>query len=212
MLRQRKKKKDVGKNVKALPSSPGKEMYRSQRVGRHHIPSRADELVQADHIVLKRKKFLHYFKTTYETVQPGEAMEIITEQLSISTEGNSQVVDITEHVAAILARSNLMEGNVTVFVVGSTASITTTEFEPGLQQDIPDALDRIAPRTARYHHDNRWHDGNGHAHVRAALTGCSLTIPFVRGKLMLGTWQQLVLIDHDNRPRRRTVVVQLVGK
>ena len=139
-------------------------------------------------------------------------MEIATEQISISTRGNSEVLNITDSVLEILSKHKLKEGNVTVFVVGSTASITTTEFEPGLRKDIPEALERIAPQGIRYHHDDTWHDGNGHAHVRAALMGCSLTIPFVNGELMLGTWQQIVLVDHDNRPRQRTIVVQIIGR
>lgn len=138
-------------------------------------------------------------------------MEIVTEQFSVSSRGNSEIVDITERVSAILARRKLLEGIATVFVSGSTASITTTEFEPGLRRDIPEALQRIAPQGARYHHDDTWHDGNGHSHVRAALMGPSLTIPFSKGELLLGTWQQIVLIDHDNRPRNRSIFVQLMG-
>ncbi len=138
-------------------------------------------------------------------------MNIYTEEFRISTHGESEVLDITEQVSAFLSRHKLKEGSVTVFVVGSTASITTTEFEPGLRTDIPESLERIAPRNHHYQHDNTWHDGNGHSHVRAALMGCSLTIPFLNGALMLGTWQQIVLIDHDNRPRQRTIVVQLIG-
>lgn len=139
-------------------------------------------------------------------------MEIKTEQFAISTRGNSEVVNVTESVEELLAKSRLKEGTVTVFVVGSTASITTTEFEPGLQKDIPEMLNRIAPQGERYHHDDTWHDGNGHAHLRAALMGCSITIPFINGEMMLGTWQQIVLVDHDNRARRRTIVVQMIGK
>jgi secondary thiamine-phosphate synthase enzyme len=139
-------------------------------------------------------------------------MEILTERFTVSSQGNSEVVDITEQVAAILAQHKLREGIATVFVSGSTASITTTEFEPGLRRDIPEALQRIAPRGPRYHHDDTWHDGNGHSHVRAAFMGPSLTIPFSRGELLLGTWQQIVLIDHDNRPRDRMIFVQLIGK
>lgn len=139
-------------------------------------------------------------------------MEIITERFSKPTRGCSEVLDITGEVGELLKKHVLKEGNVTVFVVGSTASITTTEFEPGLRKDIPEMLDHIAPHAHRYHHDDTWHDGNGHSHVRAALMGCSLTIPFVSGRMMLGTWQQIVLIDHDNRPRERTIVVQLIGK
>jgi secondary thiamine-phosphate synthase enzyme len=138
-------------------------------------------------------------------------MEVITERLQFSTRGESEMIDITERVATVVKNSRLREGSAVVFVVGSTASVTTTEFEPGLRKDIPMALDRIAPRSARYHHDETWHDGNGHAHVRASLLGPSLTIPFSAGELLLGTWQQVVLIDFDNRPRDRTIVVQLMG-
>lgn len=139
-------------------------------------------------------------------------MEILTEYLSISTRGDSEILDITDKVSALIAKHKLSEGNVTVFVSGSTASITTTEFEPGLRQDIPEALNRIAPQGSRYRHDDTWHDGNGHSHVRAALMGPSLTIPFSKGEMLLGTWQQIVLIDFDNRPRNRKVVVQFIGK
>jgi secondary thiamine-phosphate synthase enzyme len=138
-------------------------------------------------------------------------MEIITSRILVSTRGNSEVRDITEDVAAVLSQSDLKEGLVTIFVTGSTASITTTEFEPGLKKDIPEALDRLAPHGSRYHHDDTWHDGNGFSHVRAAVMGPSLSVPFSRGELLLGTWQQIVLIDHDNRPRDREIVVQLMG-
>jgi secondary thiamine-phosphate synthase enzyme len=139
-------------------------------------------------------------------------MEIVTERFTVSSRGGSEVVDITEHVAAILAQHKFQEGLATVFVPGSTASVTTTEFEPGLSRDIPEALQRLAPQGARYHHDDTWHDGNGHSHVRAAIMSPSLTVPFSRGELLLGTWQQIVLIDHDNRPRDRNIIVQLIGK
>jgi secondary thiamine-phosphate synthase enzyme len=139
-------------------------------------------------------------------------MEIVTERFTVSSRGNSDVVDITDRVEDILAQCKLQEGLATVFVSGSTASITTTEFEPGLRRDIPEALQRLAPQGATYHHDETWHDGNGHSHVRAAVMGPSLTIPFSLGKLLLGTWQQIVLVDHDNRPRDRTIIVQLIGK
>lgn len=139
-------------------------------------------------------------------------MNIITRQFNISTHGDSEVIDITEQVRKLYGEAGLSEGQLTVFVIGSTASITTTEFEPGLRSDIPAMLERVAPRGIRYKHDDTWHDGNGHSHVRAALMGCSLTVPYADGKLLLGTWQQIVLIDHDNRPRQRTVVLQLIGK
>lgn len=138
-------------------------------------------------------------------------MEVITEHVSIATRGNSEVVDITEKVASCIANHALKEGNVTIFVAGSTASVTTTEFEPGLRKDIPEALQRIAPQGNRYHHDDTWHDGNGHSHVRAALMGPSLTVPFSKGEMLLGAWQQIVLIDFDNRPRDRKLIIQLIG-
>jgi secondary thiamine-phosphate synthase enzyme len=139
-------------------------------------------------------------------------MVIATELISISTRGESEVLDITGKVERILSSHRVSEGIVTVFAGGSTASITTTEFEPGLKIDIPEMLDRVAPRGHRYKHDDTWHDGNGHAHVRAAFLGPSLTVPFSKGKLLLGTWQQIVVIDHDNRPRQRKIIVQVMGR
>jgi secondary thiamine-phosphate synthase enzyme len=139
-------------------------------------------------------------------------MEIITEHIKVATSGNSEVVDITEQVDAAFKRNKFEEGQVTIFVVGSTASITTTEFEPGLRKDIPEMLDRIAPHEKRYHHDDTWGDGNGHAHLRASLVGPSLTVPFSDGRLLLGTWQQIVLIDSDNRSRHRDIVIQFIGE
>lgn len=138
-------------------------------------------------------------------------MEVKTERLAIQSRGGSEVVDITAKVASILKKHRFAEGLATIFVAGSTASVTTTEFEPGLRKDIPDTLQQLVPEGQRYHHDDTWHDGNGHSHVRAALMGPSLSIPFSNGELMLGTWQQIVLVDHDNRPRSREIVVQLIG-
>ncbi len=117
-------------------------------------------------------------------------MDIITESFSVSTRGDSELIDITERVSAVVTKHKLKEGNATVFVSGSTASVTTTEFEPGLRRDIPEAMNRIAPEGIRYHHDDTWHDGNGHSHVRAAVMGPSLTVPFSAGELLLGTWQK----------------------
>lgn len=139
-------------------------------------------------------------------------MNIITRSFTISARGNSEVLDITANVAAFLAEHGMHNGLATVFVAGSTAAITTTEFEPGLRKDIPEALNRLVPQSQRYHHDDTWHDGNGHSHVRAALMGPSLCVPFSDGELLLGTWQQIVLVDHDNRPRDRRIVVQLMGE
>lgn len=138
-------------------------------------------------------------------------MEIITEHLSVATRGNSDIVDITPQVSSFVAKNKLKEGNVTVFVSGSTASVTTTEYEPGLIKDIPAAMERLAPQSITYHHNETWHDGNGHSHVRASMMGPSLTVPFSKGELLLGTWQQIVLIDFDTRARKRKIVVQLMG-
>jgi secondary thiamine-phosphate synthase enzyme len=135
-----------------------------------------------------------------------------TEQLQVQTRGNSQVVDITEPVAALVAGCGISAGVATLFVVGSTAGLTTTEYEPGLAtHDLKAAFERIAPEDGRYEHENTWHDDNGHSHVRASLLGPSLSVPFVDGRLTLGTWQQIILIDFDTRARVRTVVCQIVG-
>lgn len=139
-------------------------------------------------------------------------MNIVTQSITIPTKGNSEVLDITGRVESVLKEHAIRNGLATVFVAGSTATITTTEFEPGLRKDIPETLDRLVPRVQRYHHDDTWHDGNGFSHVRAALMGPSISIPFADGKLLLGTWQQIVLVDHDNRPRDRRVVVQIMGE
>jgi len=139
-------------------------------------------------------------------------MEVVTEHIKVSTKGNSEVVDITEKVMSLLHQHKLKEGNTTIFVVGSTASITTTEYEPGLRKDIPEMFERIAPSGSRYHHDDTWGDGNGHAHVRASFLGPSIVVPFADGKLLLGTWQQIILIDFDTRARNRDIVVQFIGK
>jgi len=139
-------------------------------------------------------------------------MEIITERITVATRGNSDVVNLTDRIAAFIRAHRLQTGNVMIFVSGSTASVSTTEYEPGLIKDIPEAMDRIAPRSHRYHHDDTWHDGNGHAHVRATVLGPSLTVPFDGGELLLGTWQQIILLDFDTRPRSREVVIQAIGK
>jgi len=139
-------------------------------------------------------------------------MAIVTDTVQVSTRGDDEIVDLTAKVQAVLTRHGYREGQALMFVSGSTAALTTVEYEPGLLQDLPAAFERIAPRGIRYHHEEAWHDGNGHSHVRASLLGPSLTVPFQGGALLLGTWQQIVLIDFDNRPRRREVVVQLSGE
>jgi len=134
-----------------------------------------------------------------------------TEHITIDTTAGVQIIDITSEINKLLAKSDLQEGLATVFVPGSTATVTTIEYEPGLVADMTKALDRIAPRNGHYEHDQRWHDGNGHSHIRAAFLKPSVTIPFSNNTLMLGTWQQLMFIELDVRPRNRTIIVQFIG-
>jgi secondary thiamine-phosphate synthase enzyme len=138
-------------------------------------------------------------------------MKVISEKIRVSTKGHTDVIDITDSVSDLLEKHKLQTGSVTVFVSGSTAGVTTVEYEPGLVKDLPEAFEKIAPTGKSYHHDATWGDNNGYAHVRASLLGPSLTIPFNNGGLLLGTWQQIVLIDFDDRPRERVIVVQLIG-
>ncbi len=135
-----------------------------------------------------------------------------TAELSLQTHGHADAHDITEAVAREVGRSDLSDGIVTVFCPSSTSALTTIEFEDGALADLRRAFDEIAPPDRDYRHNLRWGDGNGHAHLRAALLGPSLTIPFSKGQLRLGTWQQVVYLDFDNRPRRRTLVVQMIGE
>ncbi|MEN6578546.1 MAG: secondary thiamine-phosphate synthase enzyme YjbQ [Phycisphaerales bacterium] len=138
---------------------------------------------------------------------------IRTEQLQVQTRGNSQVVNITDPVVAAVANSGVQAGVAILFVVGSTAGLTTTEYEPGLaNHDLKAAFERIAPEDGVYEHENTWHDDNGHSHVRASLLGPSLSVPFVDGRLTLGAWQQIILVDFDTRARTRMVVCQIVGE
>lgn len=133
--------------------------------------------------------------------------------LTVQTRGNTDVVDVTSAVGEVLSSAGISAGLACVFVVGSTAAITTTEAEPGLMtHDLKAFFDRIAPDDLPYRHEATWHDDNGHAHVRASSLGPSITVPIVGGRLTLGTWQQIVLIDFDTRPRQREVVVQIVGE
>jgi secondary thiamine-phosphate synthase enzyme len=137
---------------------------------------------------------------------------IVTEQLSFNTEGNGDIIDITGQVTFKVDGSGVKSGIVNLFVPGSTASLTTVEYEPGLVADLTELWQRLAPQDTTYQHDKRWGDGNGHAHVRASLLGASLVVPFTAGRLALGTWQQIVLVDFDNRPRSRQVVIQIMGE
>jgi secondary thiamine-phosphate synthase enzyme len=139
-------------------------------------------------------------------------MKILTERLTYNTKGSGDLLNITDGLAGILERSLLQMGNMTVFVSGSTAGVTTFEYEPGLIADIHEFYEKIAPSSERYHHDETWGDANGFSHVRATFTGPSLTIPFEKGRLLLGTWQQVVLAEFDNRPRKRQLLVQMIGE
>jgi secondary thiamine-phosphate synthase enzyme len=136
-----------------------------------------------------------------------------THKIKVQSEGNCHIIDITGDTAEAVAKSQITDGIVVVFNVGSTAAITTIEYEPGLvNYDIAAAFEKIAPQNGRYEHEETWHDDNGHAHVRATLLGPSLTVPIVNGQLTLGTWQQIVLVDFDTRPRTRTVICQVSGE
>jgi secondary thiamine-phosphate synthase enzyme len=135
-----------------------------------------------------------------------------TQRIQVPTQGNSQVINIDEQVKQIVAGSRIRDGLVCVFTVGSTAAVTTTEAEPGLlNHDLKAFYEKIVPEDAYYKHEETWHDDNGHAHVRASALGPSITVPLVDGRLTLGTWQQIVVLDFDTRPRRREIVIQILG-
>ncbi|HUT03837.1 MAG TPA: secondary thiamine-phosphate synthase enzyme YjbQ [bacterium] len=139
-------------------------------------------------------------------------MSVVLKEFQVSTKGFTDVIDITDHVRRAVSEDNMQDGIVTVSVAGSTAAVSTIEFESGAVQDLRDAIERMAPSDIPYEHDLRWHDGNGFAHVRAAMIGSSLSVPLHSGGLVLGTWQQIVLLDFDNRPRSRRVFVQITGE
>ncbi len=139
-------------------------------------------------------------------------MSVKTFEFTVSTKGGTDIIDITSQVQKIVAGSGMNEGSALVFVPGSTAGITTIEYEPGLLKDYPEFMEKIIPSNIRYHHDDTWHDGNGHSHVRAALQGASFTVPFTNSSLLLGTWQQIILVDFDNRRRNRRIIVQVNGE
>jgi secondary thiamine-phosphate synthase enzyme len=137
---------------------------------------------------------------------------VVTESISLSSRGNGDIIDITPQVEQQLVGAGVSSGTVTLFVAGSTAGVTTIEFEPGLIADFKEMWQRLLPQNITYAHDRAWGDGNGHSHVRASLLGASLVIPFNSKQLVLGTWQQIVLVDFDNRPRSRRVVMQVMGE
>ncbi|MGZ9226073.1 MAG: secondary thiamine-phosphate synthase enzyme YjbQ [Anaerolineales bacterium] len=139
-------------------------------------------------------------------------MAVKTTSISLHTNGNADIHDITDQIASAITRSALMAGTVTIFCPSSTSALTTIEYESGAVSDLRRLFDETIPADREYAHNERWHDGNGHSHVRAALLGPSITIPFVDRQLTLGTWQQVIYVDFDNRPRQRQLVVQLVGE
>lgn len=135
-----------------------------------------------------------------------------TAYIPLSTKGFCDMHDITDRISAALKESQLKNGIATIFVPGATGGLTTVEYEEGLIRDFEELMERVAPKDAFYHHNQRWHDGNGFSHTRAALLGCSITVPFTEGRLTLGTWQQVVFVDFDNKPRKRELICQLMGE
>ena len=139
-------------------------------------------------------------------------MDIIFEEISIKTNGEGDMIDITDDLAKILNKSGMKKGLLTSFIPGSTAALTTIEYESGLKSDFPSAMDRLIPKNIPYEHDLTWHDGNGHSHVKASMIGPSLIIPFKNGRLTLGTWQQVVLLEMDTHSRSRRINIQMMGE
>ena len=136
---------------------------------------------------------------------------IETHTISLKSKGDCDIINITDKIQDLIRENNFIEGSALIFVPGSTASITTIEYEPGLLKDYPNFFERIIPQNSNYHHDDTWHDGNGHSHIRATLQGASFTVPFKDKSLILGTWQQIIFVDFDNRARSRVIIVQLTG-
>ena len=136
---------------------------------------------------------------------------VVTKKISLQSKGQCDIIDITPQIEQQIAETEINSGTVTLFVAGSTAGVTTIEFEPGLISDFQNMWARNAPENIPYNHDRRWGDGNGYSHVRASLLGASLVVPFNDKRLTLGTWQQIVLVDFDNRPRSRQVILQIMG-
>jgi secondary thiamine-phosphate synthase enzyme len=142
----------------------------------------------------------------------GKHMTVVTKDIALQSKGNCDIIDITSQVANRVEESGVNSGIVTLFVVGSTAGLTTIEYEPNLVSDFKNMWDRVIPQNIPYEHNKTWGDGNGHSHVRASTLGASLIIPFVNKRLTLGTWQQIVFVDFDNRPRARKIAIQVLGE
>jgi secondary thiamine-phosphate synthase enzyme len=145
-------------------------------------------------------------------VEVLDYMNVITKIVQLKLSKEDDIIDVTKQTSDALRESELHNGIVNVFVAGSTAAVTSIEYEPGLRYYFPKMLSRIAPRDIQYRHDETWHDGNGYSHVRASLVGPSLTIPFSNGALLLGTWQQIVMLEMDTRPRERALTIQILGE
>jgi len=139
-------------------------------------------------------------------------MTAVTKEITLQSRGNCDIIDITSEVARHVEKSGTDDGIVALFVVGSTAGLTTIEYEPNLVSDFKDMWDRVIPQGIPYEHDKTWGDGNGHSHVRASTLGASLTVPFTKKRLALGTWQQIIFVDFDNRPRARKIAIQILGE
>ncbi len=139
-------------------------------------------------------------------------MTVKTGSISLSTKSDTDVHDITDAIADVLSKSGLKAGTVTVFCPSSTSALTTIEYESGAVSDLKRLFEEIIPQNRKYAHNARWHDGNGHSHIRASLLGPSLTIPFINSELTLGTWQQVIYVDFDNKPRKRELVLQIIGE
>ena len=139
-------------------------------------------------------------------------MSVITKKIKLNSQGETDIINITDNVRSSVEESKVKDGIVTVFIPGATGGVTTIEYEPGLINDIKRAFEIIAPREGEYQHNIRWKDGNGFSHVRATMLGPSLTVPFSNKKLQLGKWQQIIFIDFDNRPRSREIILQIIGE
>ena len=142
----------------------------------------------------------------------GDSVTVASETIGLKTAAKDEIVDITHKVQEAVSRSGVKDGLACVFVVGSTAAVTTVEHEPGLVADMREAMERLYPKDKDYEHHRRWGDGNGHSHIRASFVGPSLTVPVSDGSLLLGTWQQIVFMEFDNKPRSREIAVQIVGE
>ncbi len=132
--------------------------------------------------------------------------------IEFETQGKNELINITNDIEKFVLESDIVNGNVLVFVIGSTGGISTIEYEPGLKKDLPELMEQLIPSNKYYHHNETWHDGNGYSHLRATLIGQSLTIPIIEGKLILGTWQQVIFIEFDNKSHRRNIVIQISGQ